>query len=218
MLQIQPDEVASLKQLSDAGRYADQSLTAEILRQEFEEGVIRRKSFCEALDIGESTLSTWLQAGRVPRVAAIAYVLWLAVRELGKELQLRDEWSAEPYVIRCGDGYAVVQPADRAGPEPIGRVIASGIETVGLAREIATARSKRFRKVLDRALTGLYELKEQYPQDDNWVAEAAFDLERARDFKVGPVSLDELHRLVDTRKSDSDLRAQRTTLPEPRKE
>jgi hypothetical protein len=191
MLDIQTDQIAELKQLSDAGQYAEAVLTTDTLRQEFDDGVIRRKSFCDGLGYGESTLSTWLQAGHIPRVAAVAYVLWLAVKKLGKELQLRDGSSAEPYVIRCGDGYAVVQPADH-GPEPIGRVIASSIETVELAQEIATARSRGFRKVLDRAITALHEYGEQYDEHDNWVAELAGDLERARDFKVGPVSAAEL--------------------------
>jgi hypothetical protein len=190
--QIRSDEIAALKQLSDAGRYADRLLTAEILRQEFEGGVIRRKSFCEALDVGESTLSTWLQAGRIPRVAAVAYVLWLAVRELANEIDRRGELTGEPYVIRCRDGYAVVRPADSPAPDAIDQVIASGIETVELAQEIATPRSKRYRKVLDRALDALRAYEEQYDEDDNWLAEARIDLERARDLKVGPVTLDEL--------------------------
>ena len=190
--QIRYRDIAALKQLLDAGRYADQLLTADNLRQEFEGGAIRRKSFCEALDIGESTLSTWLQAGRIPRVAAVAYVLWLAVRKLANEIARRDELTAEPYVIRCRDGYAVVQPADSAVPDAIDQVIASGIETVELAQEIATARSRRFRKVLDRALDAVCAYEEQYAEDDNWVAEVKADLERARNFKVGPVTLDEM--------------------------
>jgi hypothetical protein len=196
--QIRDDDIAALKQLSDAGRYADHLLTADILRQEFEGGVIRRKSFCEALDIGESTLSTWLQAGRIPRVAAVAYVLWLAVRNLANEIRRRDELTAEPYVIHCRDGYAVVRPVDSAVPDAIDQVIASGIETVELAQEIATARSNRFRKVLDRALDVLCHCEEQFDEDDNHVAEIMADLERAQNFKVGPVTLDDLAKSVPT--------------------
>jgi hypothetical protein len=59
--------------LSDAAQLASQLLTADSLRREFESGVCKRKLFCEALDIGESTLSTWLQSDRIPRVAAVAY-------------------------------------------------------------------------------------------------------------------------------------------------
>jgi hypothetical protein len=184
-------DIAALKQLSDAGRYADQLLTADILRQEFEGGVIRRKSFCEALDIGESTLSTWLQAGRIPRVAAVAYVLWLAVGKLANEIGRRDELTGEPYVIRCRDGYAVVRPADSAVADAIDQVIASGIETVELAQQIAMARSKRFREKLDGAVDALREFEEQ----NNWVADIRFDLQRARDFKVGPITLDDLDEL-----------------------
>ena len=190
--QTRGGDIPTLKQLSDAGRYADQLLTADALRQEFEGGVIRRKEFCEALDIGELTLSTWLQAGRIPRVAAVAYVLWLAVRKLADEIAQRDELTAEPYVIRCRDGYAVVRPADSTVPDAIDQLIASGIETVELAREMATARSKRFRKVLDRTLEAMGPYAEQFGEDDNWIAEIMADLERARDFKVGPVTLEKL--------------------------
>jgi hypothetical protein len=116
----------------------------------------------------------------------------LAVNRLANEIWRRDELTAEPYVIRFRDGYAVVQPADRATPDAIDQVIASGIETVELAQQIAIARSKRFRKVLDRALDAVRAYEEQYDEDDNWVAEIMADLERARDFKVGPVTLDEL--------------------------
>jgi hypothetical protein len=190
--QIRKDDIAAFDHLSDAGRYADQLLTSDVLRQEFERGIIRRKEFCEALDIGESTLSTWLQTGRIPRVAAVAYVLWLAVRKLANENEQRDELRSEPYVIRCRDGYAVVRPADSAVPDAIDQVIASGIETVELAQEIATARSKRFRKVFDRVLDAMGPYAEQFGEDDNWIAELMADLERARDFKVGPIPLDEL--------------------------
>src|SRR5581483_4880558 len=197
-LQLRNQDIIGFQQLSDAGVCANRLLTADILRQEFEEGVIRRKSFCEALDIGESTLSTWLQAGRVPRVAAVAYVLWLAVRKLANEIGRRDALTAEPYVIRCPDGYAVVQPADDTVPDAIDQVIASGNRAGDLAQEIATARSKRFRKVLDRALDALGAYEEQYEmagEDHSWVAKVAANLERARDFKVddvedGPVTLD----------------------------
>lgn len=192
-VQIQNDDVAALKQLSDASSYAGRLVTADALRREFDSGAMRRKSFCEALDIGESTLSTWLQSGRIPRVAAVAYALWLVHKKLANELRQRDESAVEPYVIRCRDGYAVVQPADRATPNAIGHMIASGIETPELARKIAVSQSQQYRKVLDRAKETLESYAEQFDEeDDNWVAEVAADLERARDFKVGPVELAEL--------------------------
>jgi hypothetical protein len=190
--QIREEDVAGIRQLSDAAQFASQLLTADSFRHEFESGACKRKAFCEALDIGESTLSTWLQTGRIPRVAAVAYVLWLFLKKLGNEIRQRDESAAEPYVVRCRDGYAVVQPADRASPDAIHQVIASGIETVELAQQIAVARSRRYRAVLDRSLDALSAYEEQYDKEDNWVAETIFDLKRARDFKIGPVTADEL--------------------------
>jgi hypothetical protein len=118
--------------------------------------------------------------------------LWLAVHKLANEIGRRDELTAEPYVIRCRDGYAVVRPADSSVPDVIDQVIASGIETVELAQEIANARSKRFRKILDGALDALRAYEEQYDEVDNWVLDTITDLERARDFRVGPPTIGEL--------------------------
>ena len=78
--QIRSEDIRDLKHITDAGLYAERLLNADTLKGEFERGDARRKSFCEAMDIGESTLSTWLQTGRVPRMAALAYVLWLAIQ------------------------------------------------------------------------------------------------------------------------------------------
>ena len=194
MVQIRKEDIIALTRFPEAGLYADRLLTADVLRQEFESGVIRRKSLCDAFDIGESTLSTWLQAGRIPRVAAVAYVLWLSLRKLRDEIQQLDEMAAEPYVVHFRGGYAVVQPPNPTTPDAIGRVIASGIDTVELAREIAVARSPLFRRVLDQAVGALREYEEQFEDrgENNWVAQRADNLERARDFKVGPPSVDDL--------------------------
>jgi len=86
----------------------------------------------------------------------------------------------------------VVQPADSDTPGAIDRVIASGIETVEVAQEIAMRRSQRFHKVLDKALDALSAYEELNDGDSNWVTEIMVDLERARDFKVGPITADEL--------------------------
>jgi hypothetical protein len=177
--QIRDEDLAGIRQLSDAAQFACHLSTANSLRREFESGVCKRKTFCEALDIGESTLSTWLQSDRIPRVAAVAYVGWLALKKLGNEIRQRDESAAEPYVVRCRDGYAVVQPANRASPDAVDQVIASGIETVELAQQIAVERSKRFRKALDRALVELGEYGNLQDGDDNSLAEIAADLARA---------------------------------------
>ena len=116
----------------------------------------------------------------------------MAAKKMVDEVERLNELAAEPFVVRCRDGYAVVQPADRSTPDAIGQVIASSIETVELARKIAVGRSQRFRRVLDRALEALSAYDEQYEEEDNWVANTIADLQRARDFKVGPVTLDEL--------------------------
>src|SRR5947208_7249451 len=160
--QIRAEDIRDLKHLMDAGLYAGRLLNADTLKGEFEEGGTRRKSFCEAMDIGESTLSTWLQTRRVPRMAALAYVLWLVVQKQSDDLHQREQQATEPYVIRDRDRYAVVQPGTGVGDEVVDRVLASGIETFALAKEIATVRSSRFRDVLDRAAYALWRYEEQY--------------------------------------------------------
>jgi hypothetical protein len=75
-------------------------------------------------------------------------------------LRQHEEQATEPYVIRDRDRYAVVQPATGIGDEAVDCVIASGIETLALAKEIATARSSRFRDVLDRAAEVLWQYEE----------------------------------------------------------
>ena len=189
--QIRDEDVRGLKKLSDVAAYAERLLNADALKGEFDAGVSRRKSFCEALDIGESTLSTWLQAGRVPRMAAIAYVLWLVVQKLTDELRQHEELAAEPYVIRCRDTYAVVQPVTNKEDASVDCAIASSIETIELAQEIATARSQRFRKLHDQVIEVMWGYAEQFDDegDDNWVAELATELERARDFKLRPATM-----------------------------
>ena len=192
--QIRGKDLSSIKSLSDAALYAEQLLGAEALKEEFESGVMRRKAFCQALDIGESTLSTWLQTGRIPRAVALAYVLWLSVKVITDEIRQRDDSLAQPIVVRSRDGYAVVQRGDEARGEEFGSIIASGIETAGLAREIASTRSPQFRKVLDQAIAVLRENEERLDDEgaDNWVADITAELERARDFKVGLPTIEEL--------------------------
>lgn len=192
--QIGVPDLLKLKSLGEASSYAENLVNSETLKAEFEGGVIRRKAFCEALEIGESTLSTWLQTDRIPRTATLAYVLWLAIKKQGNELRLRDQLATEPYVVHCGDTYLVVQPTNEPDRETVGQVIGR-FDTVERAREYAAVRSMTFRRVLDQAINALWEYEEGIAQsegEDNWVADAVMQLERARDFKVGPVTLDEL--------------------------
>jgi hypothetical protein len=193
--QIRESNLSDFNKLVDAGMFAERLLTSDALRQEFEGGAIRRKLFCEALDIGESTLSTWLQTGRIPRVAAVAYTLWLVVRKLAQEIQRRDELANELYVIRNRDGYAVVQPPVTATAGAVGNVIAAGIETLEIAREIAAAHSPSSRRMLDQAIKEFRNLSEQFDDDDEYdtgYAQFAINLERVRDYKIGPTLLEEV--------------------------
>jgi hypothetical protein len=181
-LQIQDDDLAALNELPKAGAYAERLLTADILGQEFDGGVIRRKSFCETFGIAESTLSTWLHTDRIPRVAAVAYVLWLAFKKQRDEIKQRDELAAERFVIRCREGYAVVQPKHNANGIEVGHVIASGIETAESAREFII-----YRKEANRAVEYLRAYAEQFVNEgENGPADCADALERTLNFDIDP--------------------------------
>jgi hypothetical protein len=190
---IQKEELLGLRQLADAAVYAEKLVDADRLRAEFDSNTIRRKAFCEALGIGESTLSTWLQTNRIPRVASLAYFLWLALKFQSNELQRRDELAAEPFVIRYHDRYLVVQPSNAHEGDTAGETIGS-FERVEHARDFAVTHSKLFRKALDQAIDALGEYEQQFEDDgeDNWISDRIIALKRARNFKVGPTTISEL--------------------------
>jgi hypothetical protein len=174
------NDPASFRHFEDVGPYAARLVTADFLKAQFDDfGTIRRKSFCEALDIAESTLSTWLQTGRIPRVVAVAYTLWLAHQNLRAKI---DRYK-EPQVVRWRDAYAVVRPPDLDQPDAVGQVIAGRIEDAEHARKIACDHSQWFREVLDEAIEML-----RVSEQDSVV----MNLERLLESKCGPITIDEL--------------------------
>jgi hypothetical protein len=72
--------------------------------------------------------------------------------------------------------------------------VIGSFDTIEHARKSAVALSPRFAKEFDQPIEALRSYAEQFEQDgdDNWVARCANNLERTRDFKVGPVTSDEL--------------------------
>ena len=146
-------DVDSLIELK-AGNIAelcDGAIDTEILVEELEDyGPFAplRKSFCEYLGVGESTLTGWLKGHRIPRMAKEAYVLLVAFLNLQAEVKrLRGE-AQELKIIRDGDMFHVVQfrPTDAGSvmgtfvarnitDEKTARVFAGSMQAFRLARE-----------------------------------------------------------------------------------
>lgn len=151
------------------GLLAEGLLSADDLKAEFEGGV-RRKAFCEFLGIGESTLSTWLQSGRIPRMAAISYVLLAAIRLLSKEMGRQKE----PFVLKAPDAgfpFAVVIPSN---DRTLGQIVAMAADYY-VAQSFAAAKSNEVANSIEYAKELLAERSEN---EGDFFYEAASALER----------------------------------------
>ena len=69
-----------------------------------------RKRFCEFLSIGESTLTGWFKAVRVPRAAQVAYVLtcrsWISKLGLDEVRRRTEAIAAAEVDTSLGDDFA----------------------------------------------------------------------------------------------------------------
>ena len=140
---------------SGMGEFCANALDAETLLQEFELGPFVRRSFCEFVGVGESTLTGWLKADRIPQSAKAAYVLLVSMTVLQDEIR-RLQTDAEDFkIIRDGETYQVVRfKADNAGIA-VGKVVARDIADAKTARALASTR-KAFR-LLNEDTQGLIE-------------------------------------------------------------
>lgn len=115
-------------------------------------GPLSRKRFCEFFGIGESTLTGWLQADRIPQAAALGYVLLLAARKLQEQVSKLETQQSEPRVFAQGNKYAVVRFETADDGEIIGRVVASEITELAVARQIAFGQSSDMLGLVGRQL------------------------------------------------------------------
>lgn len=142
------DELMDLKP-SSVGDYCEALLDAERLRDELlGSGPFGRKSFCAYLGIGESTLTGWFQSGRIPRVAAEAYVLFLALEVMQEEIRRLEEEAEDPKVIETNGKYAICEFRRGEDGAVLGQVVAENIPDLGKARAVATGTSVSFAKFL----------------------------------------------------------------------
>lgn len=125
----------------------------DLLKAELQgEGPLGRRDFCRFMGIGESTLTGWLQADRIPQTAAVAYVLLLMSQVLRADCRALEDRGGEPRVIALGGRYAVVRFETGETEQELGQVIASDIPDLLSARRIAFSQSKHLTKLVDRHL------------------------------------------------------------------
>ncbi len=145
----------------------------KLLKTELQgQGPFSRKAFCEFMGIGESTLTGWLQAERIPQTAAVAYVLLLMSQELLEKCRALEAKESEPRIIALGGRYAVVRFGASVKGQGIGQVIASDIPDLVSARRIAFSQSQRMKQLIDRHLELIadqIDLTDQAGNDPTWL-------------------------------------------------
>jgi len=132
LLELEPREI---------GDFCDGALNAEILVDELEHdgpfAPFGRKSLCEFLGIGESTLTGWLKAERVPRAAKVAYVLLVGVIKLQSEIKRLSQEGQDPKILRDGEKFQLVRfETDETGVS-VGKIVAREISDMKAARVLA---------------------------------------------------------------------------------
>jgi hypothetical protein len=164
-LELQPRTAA---EICDSALEVDQLVESLDAGQPF-----TRKTLCEYLGIGESTLSGWIKDGRIPRMAKNALVLLevqqlltLQIRHLGTQL---DTATNDLRVARSGDSYQVCEYREDEDGEIVGRVIADRIATLEDARLLASGRRalRVLKKVED---SGVFEYVHDMSENERFIA------------------------------------------------
>ena len=147
-LDVCPQDLMDL-QASSVGDYCETMLDAARLRDELlGDGPFGRKSFCAYLGIGESTLTGWFKEDRIPRVAAEAYVLFLALQVMREEVRHFREEADDLKVVETNGKYAVCRFGTGDDHGVLGEVIAENIADLGTARALASGMSGSTLKLL----------------------------------------------------------------------
>ena len=136
-----------------------------------------RKKFCQFLGIGELTLVGWIQTGKIPRAAAIAFVLYQNLQEQSRKARAVALASLEPRVISLNGKFAVCEFKERDDKELEGHIIAGEIPDYGTAYAIAKGRSKRFLNLLEKASSTLQSYYEQDPDVLDFVSDIQVGLD-----------------------------------------
>ena len=122
------------------GNFCEAALDAEVLAEELDEfGPFAsvRKRFCEFLGIGESTLTGWLKADRVPRAAKVAYALLAGLGILQSEIKRLRSEARELKIIKDGETHQLVRFETDDTGVAIGTIVARDIRDAKTARVLA---------------------------------------------------------------------------------
>ena len=138
---------------------------------------VRRKRFCQYLGIGDSTFTGWIQAGRIPRAAAIAIVLHRTLRQRQSRIRELTRERLEPRVVVMDGKFAICEFGESDRGEIEGRLVATGISDQAVAHDMARRRSRRFDNVVEHAIQMLRLFEESDPDQLERVGEIANELE-----------------------------------------
>ena len=142
---------------------------------------VRRKTLCQYLAIGESTYTGWVQAGRIPRAAAIAYTLHRNLQQRARRIRALKQERLEPRVVVVDDMFAICEFRENEHGEIEGRLVATGISDQSAAHDMARLRSRAFTDVLEEAIELLRFYRDSDPDQLQRVGEVADKLENFRD-------------------------------------
>ena len=96
-----------------------------------------RGSFCEFLDVRESTLSNWLKEKKMPQYAKVAFGLMIALKRLQKINKDFSDSLNTPVIIQLGNEWALVEINQSENPE--GKILARGFNTRDDAQRVQDA-------------------------------------------------------------------------------
>ena len=133
LMELEPSSVAE---------YCEVMLTADRLHDDLlGDGPFSRRSVCDFLGIDESTLTRWLKKARVPRQAATAYVLFLALQAMQEEVRKHVAEAKKLQVIETNGKYALCKFGQGEDGAVLGQIIAENITDLGVARALAGGES-----------------------------------------------------------------------------
>ena len=121
-----------------------------------------QRKLARALGVAESTVSSWLRSGDIPKSVKIAIAI-LINRE-------RSDTTASWHVVRDRDMFTITD----LGDSPVGRIVADKVPTTEDALLIAAA------PALKRACTGGLAILEELAEDESYYDILSEDIERIR--------------------------------------
>jgi hypothetical protein len=174
-----PDDQLADARMAELGDRCEEILLGEDGEFDPARITVRRKSLCQFLGIGESTFTGWVQAGRIPRAAAIAFVLHRNLQERAQRIRRLTADRLEPRVVAIDGKFAVCEFVEKDG-EIEGHLVASEIAEEAVARDIARHRSRAFADLQLAAVDELERMNEMDPDEWAWAGNLADKLKQFR--------------------------------------